>query len=323
MYIVSAMLMTVNTCSRRRDDMMAVIFSARVIAAGWRLSQENFMKDISWIDNLKLRASWGQSGAYPSIGGSIQTYQYLSPYNVYSNSAVIGGSATQGIVEALQGNPNITWEKSNKSDIGVDGTFLKGFLTIEADYFYEKRSNMLVGIGNALPAEYGIGVGLVNGGIMQNKGIDLSLTASKRFSNDLQLDIKGTFTYAKNKLLQVFENSATYNNPNRRQTGRPLGTIFGLDALGYFKPQDFVDPNAAVPSLKPGVPIPSYGPVRPGDLQYSDLNHDGKIDANDITDIGNPGTPAIIYGIEPRISFKNFDLDLLFQGVRLSDGAYL
>lgn len=289
-------------------------------SAGWRLSEEKFIKDnFTWIDNLKLRASWGQSGAYPSSGGNIQTYQYLSPYGAYGNSAVIGGSATQGINEALQGNPNITWEKANKTDVGFEATLWHGLLGIEADYFYEKRSNMLVSIGNALPAEYGIGTGLVNGGIMQNHGVDLTLTSSENLSDDLRLDIKGTFTFARNKLLQVYENSATFSNPNRRQTGRPNGTIFGLDATGYFTPQDFVDPSAAVPVLKPGIPVPTYGAVHPGDIQYADLSHDGKIDANDIKAIGHPNTPEIIYGLEPRLTYKNFDLDLLFQGSGNSD----
>lgn len=287
-------------------------------SAGWRISQESFMKGITWVDNLKLRASWGQSGAYPSSGGNILTYQYLSPYNAYGSSAVIGGTTTQGIYESLQGNPEITWEKANKTDVGIEASLWKGALGIEADYFYEKRSNMLVSIGNALPAEYGIGVGLVNGGIMQNHGIDLTLSTFKQFNNDLRLDIKGTFTYAQNKLLQVYENSATFNNPNRRQTGRPLGEQFGLKALGYFTPSDFVDPNAASPALKPGIAVPSYGPVRPGDIQYADLNGDGKIDANDITDIGHPNTPAIVYGLEPRLTYKNFDVDVLLQGTAIS-----
>jgi TonB-linked SusC/RagA family outer membrane protein len=285
-------------------------------SAGWRLSEEKFIKDnFTWIDNLKVRASWGQSGAYPSAGGGIQTYQYLSPYNAYGNSAIIGNTITQGIYEALQGNPNITWEKSNKTDVGIEASLWKSLLSIEADYFYEKRSNMLVSMGNALPAEYGIGTGLVNGGIMQNHGIDLTLSTTKAFSNDLRLDVKGTFTFARNKLLQIYENSATYNNPNRRQTGRPLGTQFGLDAIGYFTAADF-NPDG---TLKAGIPVPSFGPVKPGDIQYADLNHDGRIDANDITDIGHPSTPEIIYGLEPHLTYKNFDLDMLFQGAGNSD----
>ncbi|MCR8560652.1 TonB-dependent receptor [Mucilaginibacter sp. BJC16-A38] len=285
-------------------------------SAGWRLSEESFMKNITWIDNLKLRASWGQSGAYPVVGNVIQTYQYLSPYNAYGNSAVLAGQATQGLYEALQGNPNITWEKANKTDVGFEASLWKGALSIEADYFYEKRSNMLVSIGNSLPGEYGIGTGLVNGGIMSNHGVDLTITSSKRFSDDLRLDITGTFTFARNKLLQVYETSATYNNPNRRQTGRPINTPFGYQALGYFTAADF----NADGTLKAGIPVPTFNAtVHPGDIRYADLSGpngkpDGKIDANDQTVIGHPNTPEIIYGLEPRLTWKNFDLDVLFQG---------
>lgn len=284
-------------------------------SAGWRVSEEAFMKNITWIDNLKIRGSWGQSGAYPSSGGTIQTYQYLSPYNAYGNSAVIGGDATQGVYEALQGNPNITWERAKKTDVGFEAGLWKGLLGIEADYFFEKRSNMLVGIGNALPAEYGLGVGLINAGIMQNQGVDLTLTSSRTFDNGMQLDVKGTFTYAKNKLLKVYENDATFKNPNRRQTGRPNGTQFGLDAIGYFQQDDFNGDG----TLKAGIPVPTFGDVKAGDIRYADLSGpggkpDGRIDANDITRIGYSTTPEIIYGLEPRLSYKGFDLDALFQG---------
>jgi TonB-linked SusC/RagA family outer membrane protein len=280
-------------------------------SAGWRLSEEKFIKDnLSWIDNLKLRGSWGESGAYPRVGGGVQTYQYLSPYSAYGNSAAINGNATQGIYESLQGNPNITWEKANKTDVGFEASLWKGALSIEADYFYEKRSNMLVSIGNSLPGEYGIGTGLVNGGIMSNHGVEFTLQSSHSFSKDLRLDVTGTFTFARNKLLQVYETGATYNNPNRRQTGRPINTPFGYKALGYFNTAEF-NPDG---SLKAGIPVPTFGKVQPGDIQYADLNGDGKIDANDQTVVGHPNTPEIIYGLEPRLTFKNFDLDVLFQG---------
>lgn len=283
-------------------------------SAGWRISEEKFVKDnFTWINNLKLRASWGQSGAYPVSGGVIQTYQYLSPYLAYSPAGYLGGANTQGVYESLQGNPNITWEKANKADIGLESTLWNGILGFDIDYFYEKRSNMLVGIGNVLPGEYGIGTGLVNGGIMSNHGIDITLKSGYKFSNTMRLDVTGTFTYAKNKLLQIFENSATYNNPNRRLTGRPLNEQFGLQAVGYYTAADFV--NGISGALKPGEPTPSFGTnLEPGDLKYADLNHDGKIDQNDITAIGNPQTPQIIWGLEPRLTYKSFDVDLLFQG---------
>jgi TonB-linked SusC/RagA family outer membrane protein len=284
-------------------------------SAGWRLSEEKFIKDnFTWIDNLKLRASYGQSGAYPAGGA----YQYLSPYSI-GGGGVIGGSPTQSVYASLQGNPEITWEKSDKTDIGLEGSLWNGGFGFEVDYFNDKRSNMLVSIGGVLPAEYGIATGQVNGGIMDNRGIDITLTTAKQFSKDWRLDIKGTFTYAKNKLLQIYENSSTYNNSNRRQTGRALGTQFGLEATGYFTDADFVDPTAATPTLKPGIAVPTFGPVRPGDIQYADLNHDGKIDGNDQGVIGKPTTPQIVYGLEPRITFKHFDLDVLFQGTAASD----
>ena len=293
-------------------------------SAGWRISQEKFMKRFTWLDNLKLRASYGESGNYPNIpaGNISRQYQYLDQFGVNPTSAVIGNAATQSISENLQGNPNITWEKAKKTDIGLEGSLWKGLLSFEADFFYEKRSNFLVDQLGVTPREYGIAIGQVNGGIISNKGIDLTLSTFKQFSNDLRLDVRGTFTFAKSNVIEKFENAATRNNPNRSETGRPLGQQFGLKALGYYTPDDFVDPTIQFPVLKPGIPIPNYGTtLRPGDLKYADINGplnnnqpDGKIDANDFTDIGNPQTPQIIYGIAPHLTFKNFDLDLLFQG---------
>jgi TonB-linked SusC/RagA family outer membrane protein len=284
-------------------------------SAGWRISQEKFMQGVTWVENLKLRGSWGESGNYPNGG----QYQYLSSYNIYNGAGVIGNNNTQGIYENLQGNPNITWEVAKKTDVGLEGTFFKGVLGVEADYFYEIRSNLLVSIGAVLPAEYGIGTGQVNGGILSNHGAELTLTSFKKFSDDLRLDLKATFTYAKNKIIQDYENASTYDNPDRRMTGRPLNEQFGLKAIGYFTASDFIDPNAIDPTLKSGIPVPTFGPVHPGDIQYADLNHDGIINANDITDIGHPSLPQIVYGLEPRLTYKHFDVDLLFQGTGLSD----
>ncbi len=287
-------------------------------SVGWRISEEKFMQDIEWINNLKIRASYGVSGNYP---GNNQ-YEYLNAFNVTPTSSVRGNNVTQGISEARQGNPNITWEKAKKTNIGIEGTFWGGALGMEVDFFYESRNNLLVNIGGVLPGEYGIGVGQVNGGNVSNRGIDATLTSFKKFSKDLRLDIKGTFTFAKSKVIQIFENPSELANPNRSRTGRPLGQQFGLKALGYYTADDFIDPTIRFPKLKPGIPIPNYGTtLRPGDIKYADINGpnndgktDGKVDVNDITDIGNPQTPQIIYGLEPRLTFKNFDLDLLFQG---------
>jgi hypothetical protein len=150
---------------------------------------------------------------------------------------------------------------------------------------------------------------------MSNHGFEVSIGTNHTFPNGLRLDLNGNFTYAQNKLLQVFETDATYNNPNRRQTGRANGTQFGLKALGYFTPDDFNTDG----SLKTGVASIPDAPVRPGDLKYADLSGpsgkpDGIIDDNDQTVIGRPnGTPQMIFGLAPALSWKGFDLNLLLQ----------
>ncbi|MET4082749.1 TonB-linked SusC/RagA family outer membrane protein [Pedobacter sp. UYP30] len=296
-------------------------------SAAWRISEENFMKKFAWINNLKLRASYGESGNYPNITSVANQYYYLDQFGVNGASAVLGNGITQGISENLQGNPNITWEKAQKTDIGIEATLWNGLLGIEADYFSEKRDNLLVTQAGVLPREYGVGLGPVNAGKVTNKGIDLTLSSFKQFSNDLRLDVRGTFTYAKSKIIQIFENPTTFNNPTRSETGRPLGEQFGLKSLGYYTADDFVDQVGY--QLKPGIPLPTYGNIkdlRPGDIKYADLNSsandgkpDGKVDQFDQTDIGNPEVPQIIYGLAPHLTFKNFDLDLLFQGSALSN----
>jgi TonB-linked SusC/RagA family outer membrane protein len=285
-------------------------------SAGWRLSEESFIKDrYTWLDNLKLRASWGQSGAYPYIGGNIAAFEYLSPYSPYSPAAVLDGAPTQGLYEVRQGNPSITWERANKTDIGLEATLWKGLLNVEIDFFHEKRANVLTSRSNVLPGEYGIGVGLVNAGVITNRGVDLTVRSSRHFAKNWNLDVTGTLTYARNNQEQIYENSSTFDNPNRRISGRAIGTQFGLQALGYFTADDF---QADGSTLKSGIPTPSFGPVRAGDIRYADQNGDGKINADDQTVIGRPRTPQLVYGLAPRLTYKNFDLDVLVQGAALS-----
>jgi len=280
-------------------------------SAGWRLSEEKFIKDnASWITNLKIRGSVGQSGA---LAGS--AFQYLSSYNVFGNASVLNYTSTQGLMESSQANPNITWERAKKKDIGLDADLWDGLLTAEFDYFYEKRTDMLFAPTVTVPSEYGIGLSQVNSGEMSNHGFEVTLGTSHKFSNDLQAGLNVNYTFASNKLLQVFETAATYGNSNRRITGRPLNTQFGYKALGYYTSADF-DANG---NLLPGEPVQPWGTVHPGDIKYSDVSGpngkpDGQITPDDIVPIGHPSTPEIIYGISPSISYKGFDLTLLFQG---------
>jgi len=282
------------------------------VSVGWRLSEEPFLQGLSWIQNLKLRGAYGEVGA---LAGS--AFQFLSTYAVYSPATTFGGAAVQGIYERAESNPGITWERARKSDIGLDVGLFSGLFNMEIDYFYEKRSNMLVNPDVVVPAEYGIGLSQVNKAIMDNQGIDMMIRLNHRFSGDLDVSFSANFTYAHNKLLQVFETTSTYNNLNRRRTGRSYNTQFGLVAIGYFQENDFNDDG----TLKTGIPTQPWEKLQPGDIRYADLNGDGKIDAsNDEGVIGKPeGIPEIMYGFGPDVRYKQFTLSLLFQGVANTD----
>lgn len=280
------------------------------VSLGWNLREESFMQSVDWMDKLKFRLSYGESG---NLAGS--AYQYMSDYG-FGTAGNFGGVPVMGMWENLQGNPNITWEKAKKFDFGIEFAILNNMISLEADYFYEKRSNMLMAPNALVPAEYGIPLSQVNAGKMHNQGIDLAINFNKSINKDIYIGLKGTFTFARNILDEIFETDATYNNPNRRQTGRPNGTMFGYQALGYFTYDDF-NPDG---SLKAGIPTQPWGQVYPGDIRYADLSGadgvpDGKIDEHDQTVIGfSNGTPEIIFGLAPSFQWKNFDLNALFQG---------
>ena len=280
-------------------------------SAAWRISQEAFMADIKWINELKVRGSYGQSG---NLAGD--PYQYQSGFTLYGNSAILNGTQTQGLYEKSEPNPNITWEKAKKTDIGIEARLFNGLLNIEADYFHENRANMLLAPSVTVPVEYGIGLSQVNAGSMINHGFELAISSNYSINKHLSIGFNGNFTYAKNKLVQVFENPATFDNPNLRQTGRPLGTPFGYKAIGYFKEEDFASPGV----LKDGIAKQTFtDKVFPGDIRYADISGpngkpDGNIDFNDQIAMGYPTYPAIVYGFAPNITYKGIEFSLLFQG---------
>lgn len=280
---------------------------------GWRISNEKFMQgQTAWLDNLKLRASYGISGALPYIDGNLALFQYLSSYAAYTPSAVLEGVTTQGLYETVEANPDITWETAKKTNIGFELSIYKGLFSIEADYFTEDRNDMLTAPQVLLPSEYGIGVAQRNAGRMKNRGFDFSAISRFTIANDIKIQLAGNFTFAKNKLVEVFENEVTKINPNRSRTGRPLGTQFGYRSLGLFQASDDLDGDGIIQSSEYGVA--QFGTLRPGDIKYEDLNGDNKITPDDEVEIGKPTTPIVIYGFSPSISYKNIDLNMLFQG---------
>ena len=287
-------------------------------SVGWRISEENFLKGkVAWLDNLKLRASYGKSG---NLAGN--AFQYLTAYLTRA-SYIFGGTApvqVLGAYESAQANSNITWETANKANVGFDAMIMKGKFDLSFDVYHERRSDMLLSPATTVPAEYGIGLSQVNAGIMENRGFDLNVGTKQQIMSGFQVNAEFNLTYAKNKLIETYETAATYNNPNRRQTGRPMNTRYGLEALGLYQLEDFDEDG----TLRDDLPVPSYGPVKAGDIKYADIagldadgnvtGPDGVINVNDSKVIGNPSFPQMIFGMNLGASYKGFDLTMLWQG---------
>ena len=198
-----------------------------------------------------------------------------------------------------ENNPNITWEISQKSNIGFEASLWKDILTVEADFFYEKRSGMLLSPNITVPYEYGLGLAQENAGKMDNYGFEV--TVGTKFQNGLRLNLSGNISLAKNKMVQTFETAATYDNPNRRRTGRPLGTVFGYKTLGFFSTAEDLNSDGIIDAAD-GYNITQWGTLHPGDIKYADISGpngvpDGKIDSNDECVIGNPQSyPLMVFG---------------------------
>ena len=281
---------------------------------------KSFLQPVHFVDNLKIRGSWGKSA---NVTGS--AFQFLSAYTLRGNAYAFGdGALVQGSYVDLEPNPNITWETANKSDIGLEANLWKGALHVEADYFYEKRSNMLLSPNIIVPQEYGLQIAQQNVGIMDNRGFELTLGTTKRFANGLRFSVDGNFTYARNKLIQVYENAATRNDPQRSRTGRRNGTVFGYKSMGLLTTADDKNKDGFIDAADGYTITTPFGTLRPGDIRFQDVNGangvpDGKIDAFDQVEIGTPQTPGIIYGINLSASWKGFDLSGLFQGAAISN----
>ena len=287
-------------------------------SAGWVISNEKFFQDVRDVDYLKIRGSWGKSG---NLTGT--AFQYLNAYTLRGNAYSFGdGALVQGTSLPREANPNITWEISKKTDLAFETSLWHGLLRLEAGYFFERRTGMLLAPAITVPQEYGLSLAQENAGIMNNRGVEVTLGSTKNFKNGLQLSLDGTFTYAKSELVETYESSVTKNDPRRSRTGRRLGTIFGYKSLGIFSTADDKN-NDGIIDATDGYNIAQFGVLHPGDIRYADLGGpngvpDGKIDSYDEAAIGYPQTPAIVYGISPGASWKGFDLSLLFQGAALS-----
>ena len=263
------------------------------VSAGW--TKENFMSNINWLDNLKLRASWGQMG-----NDAIAAYQYLVLYGL-SSGAVFNGAQASGLYQKGTPNPNITWEIANSYDVGVESRFFGGQLSFEFDWFKSRRTNILTKRNASVPEFTGLSLPDENIGIAENTGIEFMIGHQKAVNNDFSYSISGNFTYAKNNV--VFSDEAPMAEEYQKAEGHPIGSSLRYKAIGIYSEADINDSNVA---KRPG--------TMAGDIKIFDANGDGEINSldrirQDLTDI-----PQIVYGLNFSATWKQFDISLLFQG---------
>ena len=265
---------------------------------GWILSNEAFLKGNPILNYLKLRASYGIVGN-DNIGGI--RYMFDQYYDGYGYHLGNSNNVQDGLVQGKLANPDVTWEKEKKFNVGFEATLVNK-IDVSFDYFIQKRSNILSQPYRTVPDYLGISRPDINIGKVGNKGLETSIRYNGIGKKDLTYFVETSLWYAKNKV--VYNAEAIQENEYLYGTGRIVGQPFVLEAIGFFKDEDDI--------LKSSTQ--TFTDVRPGDIKYKDQNKDGKIDSNDYYPIGYTSMPQITLGLHGGITFKGFDMDIFFQG---------
>lgn len=295
------------------------------VSAGWRISKESFMKNILWLNDLKIRGSWGIMGnqlnvsplnGYNTFIGNKSTSYY--DLNGTSNSLVAGFQVGQ------IGNPNAKWEKDINSNIGIDATILNGLFELSADYYIKNINGLLYNpqllgaAGNGTPP-------FINIASVSNKGLDLSLASQIKITKDIQFNGTLSFTSYKNRILKVTDQANYFwTNDQRRfgtdfirnQVGHPIGAFYGYKIVGFWNSQSEIQQADALAQKATGNPAAIYQVDEGvGRFRYADVNNSGQITPDDRTFLGNPN-PAFTYGLNLGLTYKNFDFSTFFYGVQ-------
>ncbi len=268
-------------------------------SVGWRLSEEPFGKKLAGISELKLKASFGLSGnnAFDNYG---------SVGILGADNYVFGGVLSNGLAATRIGNPNLTWEKSQQTDIGVELGLFSNRIFLTADYYSRITSDLLLAV--QIPTITGFTVANQNIGRVRNTGVEFSVN-TRNLVGPFTWTTDVNFSLNRNKVLALgptgdpIRSGSGVNETNITVLGEPLGNFYGYKQIGVFKDQADLDVS------------PRFQDARPGDVKYADVNNDGKIDANDRTILGN-NQPDFIYGLTNTFTYKGFDLSVVIQGVQ-------
>ena len=287
------------------------------VSVGWRINQENFLKKASWIDDLKIRASWGQTGNQ-EIDNLARYTIFVSNYGVgenggqsygtsYDIAGTNGGSTLpSGFKRNQIGNDDIKWETTTQTDLGLDFAFLGNTLYGNFDWYFKKTKDILV----YMPGIAVMGEGSsqwINAGEMENRGFEFNIGYRNKTNFGLKYDITANISSYRNKITAlpttVAANGTFGGNGVKSVIGHPMGAQVGYVCDGIFKSQEEIDNHAT----QEGAGL--------GRMRWKDLDHDGKITELDQTWIYDP-VPDFTYGFNIYLEYKNFDFTAFFQGVQ-------
>ena len=290
-------------------------------SAGWNVMNEAFMEGTrDWLSNLKVRFSWGKNG-----NDNIADFGYTS-LTAMGNNVLFGKDAIKwnGSKASRLSNPDLNWEESEQTDIGIDLGFFNGALTASIDYYIKKTNGMIIEM--PIPSYVGETKPLGNVGDMENKGVEFEL-GYKWNIGDAHFSVKGNATYLKNTLKNLGNDTGYIDldgiqglsgGGTRGSNGQPFPYFFGYKTAGVF--QNVAEVQAYT-NKDGGLIMPD---AVPGDVRFVDVNGDGQITADDRTNIGN-GTPDWTYGLNLNADWKGFDFNIFFQGVagnEVFDGTF-
>jgi len=295
-------------------------------AVAWRIINEQFMDGVSFLDDLKLRASWGRVGNQASI----PLFQYQALYAGNYAASVNGGTDNlgypfnkvyqTGLGQTQPANPGLKWETDEQTDIGLDASFLQGALTVTFDWFNRDSRDFLLTL--AAPAQSGYNYITRNVGSMNNKGVELTINYRNKTAGDFQYGVGLTMSSIKNELTSITSGTEyVLNDPNinlvgqgwdefsRSYIGGAVGEFYGYKSLGIFQTQEQID------ALNEAAPDGIYyrAATSPGDRYFADLNGDGVVNADDRTNIGSP-QPKVFGGLNLDANYKAWDFNAYFYG---------
>jgi TonB-linked SusC/RagA family outer membrane protein len=266
-------------------------------SAGWRLSEEAFLKDSKFISNFKIRGSWGQLG-----NQEIPLYRNIGVYNL-NQGYNFNGNVVVGAAQTIAANPDISWETTTMTDIGMDVDFFNGKLSLVGDYFWRQTSDILFAL--PIAASIGIGAPTQNAAKVENTGWELSLNyKGNSKSNEFNYQVGINISDVVNKITDLKGTGPYYQDKfNIWQEGYSINTLYGYKTLGLYRSQADLD---KYPKINPQATL--------GDIIYEDVNKDGVVNSLDRAVIGN-SDPRYALGLNFSASFKSFDFSMFWQGV--------